>query len=244
MQSGRVGSIDLSQEPTAVEALRALLRSQGAVPVHNEESPAGQGEGSEITTTTIQEAGMTMSIETPSADTRQPLRPIYGPQDPRWQQLAEWFERNADRLVNDDGSSTATLEELWPSERVLWHATHVLGVDATPFDVEFPKFPENATPPVWAAGGEPSDGGVTECDELPLQIWDHRLIDESNVSVDLIREDTFDPASAEVVVGAEALSVWIGGEQVKLADATPDGLRTIAGVLLKAANAAEREMRR
>lgn len=96
MASGRGGAIDLSQPAEAVEALRALLRSQGATQVEDtpqspiqafaadeydearrrraeqKETPARQGEGSEITSTHEKEQNMTTTDSTtttaPSAE--------------------------------------------------------------------------------------------------------------------------------------------------------------------------------
>lgn len=246
MPSGRVASIDLRQSQEAIDDAQQLLRTYGgAVPLNEERPEAVAAARGENTTTTQQEAGANMSIITETTDNRGIIRPIYGPNDPRWYELAAWFEQNADRLIDDDGAPGATLKELWPSERGAWHASRVLGIVPSFLDVDFPSFPDDAgAPPQWATGSEPHGNGVTDCDELPSRIWDRRLIDEGTVSVDLVREDTFNPDTREVVAGPERISLWIADDRVDLSaeDATPDGLRRIASALLMAANAAEREL--
>ena len=250
MPTGRVAAINLNDPQPAVEAARELLAMNGAQLI-NESAPdavAPAVRGDDQNTNTHEGEPTMDTIISSTTDKRETLAPIYGPNDPRWHELAEWFTANraellADRRITSDEDMMA---ELWPSERATWLVMHVRGqvaIDAH-LEIEFPTFPHDAgTPPTWA-GSAPHDNGIEPVSELPSRLWERRLLDEAGVSVDIVREDTWNPDTGEVVEGPERISLWIGDGRVDLpdADATPEGLRRISTALLKAANAAEREL--
>ncbi|WP_424937349.1 MULTISPECIES: hypothetical protein [Bacteria] len=203
----------------------------------NEETPAGQGEGFEVTVNTSEEQKMN-GTTIDGVDVREPIRPIYGPRsDPgRWAELAAWFESNADRLVEPDGVPWATLEELGPSERAEWHVHRVLGRRDSIYThgVVYPEFP--ACPAPWWATSE-EDRDVQVPAEHPVRAFVRELPGAHETSIE--QEAIYDPEAGSVRWSDTSLSVWIDDEvQVRFTDAA-DAV-TLARALLRGAAALRR----
>ena len=169
----------------------------------NQETPGLAAEGFEITSTTSKEQNMNETT------VREPIRPIYGPSDIRWDELAHWFEINRERLVDDDGAPTATIEELQPAERAQWHALRILGIDrASAFHViEYPDFP-SVSAPAWSTSAE--DCGVDTVTEHPMRLFMRELDTPAHAAI--VQEAAWDPERDEVTMKETMLSVWVDGD--------------------------------
>lgn len=146
-----------------------------------------------------------MNIIAPTTDAREPIRPIYGPNDPRWVELAAWFEVHASRLVDEDGSPTASMEDLMPVERAEWYARCVLGVHVSMFEVgvDLPTIPD-VPAPAWSTSSD--FRGMSTESEYPVMAF----IREMGTNATIEQELTFNPDTGVVSWGKPYLSVWHG----------------------------------
>lgn len=175
---------------------------------------------------------MNENIIAETSDNREALRPIYSSADIRWDELAEWFERNSETVH-------ATIHELTPSERGRWHGTHVLGLDdmrTSWRDIEFPDFP--AVPaPAWSTSED--DRGVDCVTDFPV----HAFIRDLSPSMTIEQEASFDPGDGSVRWGEPFLSLWLddGKTEIRMT-AAPDA-RRVSLALREGAAALEAALR-
>lgn len=184
---------------------------------------------------------MTIIAETTDTnDARlEPIRPIYGPSDPRWAELADWMRVHAD-------PGKATIEDLVPTERACWHETRILGRDLHETSMrvitsaEYPEPPSDSPRPNWAT--ERVTDAVDGFDE-PLIQWSTiaSASDCGRYEVALYREDTFHPDTDSVEIGPASAVLWIGGNSFETTGsdgpliASPGDLRTLAAACVAAA---------
>lgn len=164
----------------------------------------------------IPEENPNMNIIAPTDDVREPIRPIYGPSDPRWAELGAWFDRNAQTLIDRLGNATATLEELWPTERAEWHAMHVLGVDvdAGRNGVQYAEFP-SVPAPSWSTSED--DRGIEVVSERPM----HAFIRDLGPNMTIEQDATFDPDSGTIRWSEIYLSLYLddGNTEIRVTNA-------------------------
>lgn len=176
----------------------------------------------------------TINSTTPSVEV---LKPIYGPNDPRWATLEAWLLEHFD-------DRTGFIDELTPSERVSWYESKVLGRGLDPFhaDVEYPQIPEELVEvPAWAV--ERIDNETESLTEIPVVAFHADIANSSDIdfSVDLGRTDKFDPDTGTLVKGAEIAQLWLGGNSfdpvgTRVVLDSPDKLRALARTLTEAAD--------
>lgn len=166
----------------------------------NQETPGLAAEGFEITSTTSKEQNMNETT------VREPIRPIYGPSDIRWDELAAWFEIHGDEV-------RATIEDSSPLERAQWHEFHVRGGDWMEIlqrEVEWPDFPRGVKPPAWSKRRE--DRGIDPETEFPMHVFYVDLAAETSMASSMEQEARFDPETNTVLWEAPRLIVWADGD--------------------------------
>ncbi|GMM94625.1 hypothetical protein [Microbacterium sp. MTN4-26] len=159
------------------------------------------------------------------------LRPIYGANDPRWQELI------------DATVPGFEIEELMPSERAAWYEIHVVGNEdyreVAHREVEYPDVPRTESPS-WAE--QRLDDAVNDR-EYPVVTWWKDLAAAESVQADVSiqRDDVYDPDSGRFVEGIAHATIYIGGNQAEFSKSddwitTPAQLREIALAFYDAAD--------
>ena len=170
----------------------------------NEEGPDGQVEAFENTPHPSEEKVMNTTT------VREHIRPIYGPSDIRWDELAHWFEINAERLHEKHGDRVTTIESLTPSERGDWHALRVLGLDTYMATFDYPEVPDHVQGPAWATSTD--DYNVDPETELPIKVWRREVVDDSNtLSASIEQCAVYNPEDGSVTWRRPVLIVWVDG---------------------------------
>lgn len=139
---------------------------------------------------------------------RETIRPIYGPSDIRWDELAHWFEINAERLHEKHGDRVTTIESLTPSERGDWHALRVLGLDTYMATFDYPEVPDHVQGPAWATSTD--DYNIDPETEFPVKVWRREVVDDSNtLSASVEQCALYSPDDGAVTWRRPVLIVWV-----------------------------------
>lgn len=185
------------------------------------------------TDTDSQEGTIMNDVTTTTDSAATPIvRPIYGPSDPRWGELAAWMAENAD-------PEKATIEDMMPLERAGWHSLRILGARINAYDLDYikvPAFPEGTPQPAWATVVDVGDFHTDT--ELPIRLAYRELV-AGAMPARIVQESTFDPETGAVMSDPVKLSVWItGNEPLEVTD--PEKAREVGRLLLSLADEFER----